>query len=156
MSKAMPRKKLSVESNPSVSPSVAEPVAGTTGAAAAPARARKAPARKVSASKTAPQAAAPAAEPKPAAKRTRKASERVQRDQIHAPKEAVTHHHKSAGPKAKATPTVREFDAALHQAEIEKQAYLCYLERCETGFPGTSEGDWLYAVELVKQRVLNG
>jgi hypothetical protein len=154
MSKAMPRKKLSVESNPSVSPSVAEPVAGTTGAAAAPARARKAPARKVSASKTAPQAA----EPKPAAKRTRKASnnERVQRDQVHAPKEAVTHHHKSAGPKAKATPTVREFDAAMHQAEIEKQAYLCYLERCETGFPGTPEGDWLYAVELVKQRVLNG
>jgi hypothetical protein len=138
----MPKKKISAET--------IVPVAlldGSASEAAAPVRARKAPAKKAAAS----------TEPKPRARKNAPPRKKSN--------EAVTHRHKKPAvtkPETVVIPVETEaqvlvqpvFDPALYHEEISKQAYFCWLERGDA--PGSPEGDWLRAVEIVRQRFIAG
>ena len=88
-------------------------------------------------------AAVPAAEPKPAKRATKKAA-------AAAPKATAAATHKAPATRATKKAAAAVFDAELHRAEIEREAYLAWVSRGHEH--GQEHEDWLAAIEIVKAR----
>lgn len=97
-------------------------------------------------------APAPAAETKPAAKRTVKkaAAPEVVAAKPPAAKRTAAATHKAPATRAAKKPAAPGFDIELHRAEIEREAYLLWVNRGHAH--GQEHEDWLSAIEIVKAR----
>ncbi len=94
-----------------------------------------------------------AAEPKPAKRVTKKAAvAAVNAAAAKNPAERATAAatHKAPATRATKKAAAPVFDIELHRAEIEREAYLLWVNRGHTH--GREHEDWLSAIEIVKAR----
>ncbi len=98
-------------------------------------------------------AAVPAAEPKPAKRATKKAAAAAPKaTAAKTPAKSATAAatHKAPATRATKKAAAAVFDAELHRAEIEREAYLAWVSRGHEH--GQEHEDWLAAIEIVKAR----